>query len=149
MVPIVLVLSEDRLTHSPQLKTQTTPTPVSLLEVEVPGFFQVSLLQGGFNENGNLSRRVNPSEVDRKLWSTLDKLLLYHFIHGHTSCWHLLPKNQQESGPGKIICSIIFQKMGSNEQRSNGKVHTTPLMTEKKETSRAFEPAKWGTPRLY
>lgn len=40
MVLIVLVLSEDRLTHSPQLKTQTTPTPVSLLEVEVPGFFR-------------------------------------------------------------------------------------------------------------
>lgn len=103
---------------------------------------------GGFNENGNLSRRVNPSEVERKLQSALNKLLLYHFIHGHTSCWHLFLKNQQGSGPEKIICSVLFQKTGPNEQPFIGKVHTTPLMTQRKETSLAFEPAKRGTPRL-
>lgn len=57
--------------------------------------------------------------------------------------------NQQEPGPEKIICSILFQKTGLNEQHSIGKVHTTPLMTQKKETSLVFEPAKQGTPRLY
>lgn len=97
--------------------------------------FSGFIATGGFNENGNLSGKVNPSEAERKLQSVLDKLLLYHSIHGHTSCWHLLLKNQQESGPEKIICSILFQKMGLNEQCSIGKVHTTPLMTQKNETS--------------
>lgn len=111
--------------------------------------FSGFMATGGFNENGKLSGRVNPSEAERKLQSVLDKLLLYHFIHGHTSCWHLLLKNQQESGPEKIICSILFEKMGLNEKCSVGEVHTTPLMTERNKNSLEFQPAKGGMPRLY
>lgn len=39
--PIALVLSADRLTHSPQLKNQTTPTPASLLKVGIHRFFRL------------------------------------------------------------------------------------------------------------
>lgn len=106
--------------------------------------FSGFIAMGEFNENGKLSGRVNPSETERKLQSVLDKLLLYHFIHGHTSCWHLLLKNQQESGPEKIICSILFEKMGLDEF-----CWESPHHTEKKETSLVLQPAKGGMPRLH
>lgn len=47
--------------------------------------FSGFIAMGGFNENGKLSGRVNPSEAERKVQSVLEKLPLYHFIHDNTS----------------------------------------------------------------
>lgn len=64
-------------------------------------FFSGCIATGGFHKSGNLSRRLNPSEAERRLQSIPEKLLLYHFMHAQSGCWHLLLNKPARIRPWK------------------------------------------------
>lgn len=145
-----LMLNWGQADSFPLVKNPNTSTSQSAADDS--SFFSGFIATGGVNENGNLSRRLNPSEAERRLQSIPDDLLLYHFTHSQSGCWHLLLNK-----PARITRwkdSLIFfmqhegRQMGLNKQHPIGKVRATPTVTYKKEISLAFEPAKQGMPNL-